>query len=568
MSELEQFKVFAKKAKGVQLKTSGKAVIYTRVSTKEQADNNASLSTQKKYCEEFAKRKDFEIIEYFGGTYESAKSDERKEFQKMLSYVKKNKSISCIIVYSYDRFSRTGANGAHISDQLKKQGIITLSATQEIDATTNSGSFQQNLYYLFSQFDNETRRDKSVTGMREKLRRGYWIGSVPFGYTNINPGKGKEQQLVINEKGKALKLAFKLKLEQNLTFAEIELILEAKGCKIPQKRLSDYIRNPFYCGLLVSSHIPSEVVKGKHPVIIGKSDFLKINNLQKTSGYGVKINKDNENLPLKQFVRSANCKTPYTGYLAKKKGLYYYKNNRKGAKENRSAKKMHEMFQKLLCQYQLTNNKLKPVIKDVMLNVFKKQQEDTLQEIDVNIKVIKDIERKLERLEERFVFEEISRDQYDKFKSKLADEKKEKQLFSEKVGFDLSNLEKALYIALNKAPKLSLMWGNGNLLEKRKIQKMVFPDGIEYDRKNDEYRTFRVNQFFSYIPTIVKDLEHKKTGKFQDKLKNSGSVRMERLELSHLAALDPKSSVSTNSTTSAYLMNYPPKRERKDIKVY
>ena len=48
MSELEQFKVFAKKAKGVQLKTSGKAVIYTRVSTKEQADNNASLSTQKK----------------------------------------------------------------------------------------------------------------------------------------------------------------------------------------------------------------------------------------------------------------------------------------------------------------------------------------------------------------------------------------------------------------------------------------------------------------------------------------------------------------------------------------
>jgi hypothetical protein len=33
-------------------------------------------------------------------------------------------------------------------------------------------------------------------------------------------------------------------------------------------------------------------------------------------------------------------------------------------------------------------------------------------------------------------------------------------------------------------------------------------------------------------------------------------VQAERLELSHLAALDPKSSVSTNSTTPALLSDY------------
>ena len=53
---------------------------------------------------------------------------------------------------------------------------------------------------------------------------------------------------------------------------------------------------------------------------------------------------------------------------------------------------------------------------------------------------------------------------------------------------------------------------------------MVFPDGIEYDHKNDEYRTFRVNTFFSYIPVISKELGHKKTGKFRKKTKNSGLV--------------------------------------------
>ena len=171
MKDLSLFKQFAVKSKRKSHNKQGKAVIYTRVSTKEQAENNQSLETQKKYCELFAAKKGIDIISYFGGTYESAKSDERKEFTKMLSFVKRNKSVSYIIVYSYDRFSRTGANGAYISDQLKKQGVVTLSATQEIDVNSASGSFQQNLYYMFSQFDNELRRDKSVSGMQEKLRK-------------------------------------------------------------------------------------------------------------------------------------------------------------------------------------------------------------------------------------------------------------------------------------------------------------------------------------------------------------------------------------------------------------
>ena len=74
------------------------------MSTKEQAENNASLQTQKKYCQDFAKKKGLVVLDYFGGTFESAKSDERKEFQRMLSYVKRNKEVDTIIVYSYDRF--------------------------------------------------------------------------------------------------------------------------------------------------------------------------------------------------------------------------------------------------------------------------------------------------------------------------------------------------------------------------------------------------------------------------------------------------------------------------------
>ena len=105
-----------------------KAIIYTRVSTKEQAETNTSLETQKQYCENYAKSNGYNVVKYFGGTHESAKSDDRKEFKKMLKYAKQSGSIGYIIVYSYDRFSRTGSNASQITQDLLQ---LTLMLVEE-----------------------------------------------------------------------------------------------------------------------------------------------------------------------------------------------------------------------------------------------------------------------------------------------------------------------------------------------------------------------------------------------------------------------------------------------------
>ena len=150
MSQLEKifksYSVFDKENKP----KGNDAIIYTRVSDISQLDN-MSLAQQKKACEEFALRKGYTIEAYFGGINESAKSDaDRKEFQRMLQFVKRRRSTACIIVYSYERFSRTGLDGASIAqDLLKKYGIKTLSVSQEIDPTTPMGQFYQNLQFLW-----------------------------------------------------------------------------------------------------------------------------------------------------------------------------------------------------------------------------------------------------------------------------------------------------------------------------------------------------------------------------------------------------------------------------------
>ena len=89
-------------------------MIYTRVSTKEQADTNKSLETQKKYCLQYALKNDLNGLGFFGGTYESAKTDEGNEFNATIRLVKNQKEgVSAILACSLDQFSGTGDNAIY-----------------------------------------------------------------------------------------------------------------------------------------------------------------------------------------------------------------------------------------------------------------------------------------------------------------------------------------------------------------------------------------------------------------------------------------------------------------------
>ena len=151
---LSHFAKFSKTAgsKAGTSKEAKTAVIYTRVSSKEQADKNLSLDFQRKSIEEYASRNGFTIAASFGGTYESAKTDGRKEFARMLDYVKKSKgAVSHILVYTLDRFSRTGGGAIKLAEELReKYGVTVFAVTQPADTSNPSGVLQQSIHFRSS----------------------------------------------------------------------------------------------------------------------------------------------------------------------------------------------------------------------------------------------------------------------------------------------------------------------------------------------------------------------------------------------------------------------------------
>lgn len=165
---------------------------------------------------------------------------------------------------------------------------------------------------------------------------------------------------------------------------------------------------------------------------------------------------------------------------------------------------MHSKFKEVLGNYQLKDEKLVPVIKDMMCATFYDVAKDAIEEGEILEKNGVEIEKKLERIEERYVFEEINQVQYLKFKGKLEKELASITKQKEKCGLELSNLENKVDIALEYALNLDVLWEKADLKNKRIIQSMVFPEGIHYNRKNDDYRTIRTNIFFQLNPFIVR----------------------------------------------------------------
>jgi len=527
MNDIILFDQFAKGKKQLTVKTNN-CVIYTRVSTKEQADNNMSLETQRKMCEQCAQKNKYTILGYFGGTYESAKTDERKEFSRMLHFVKNSREkISYIIVYSVDRFSRSGGNAIYITENLKKQGVIVLSVTQPTDTSTPSGSLQQNIQFIFSEYDNQLRKEKCMSGVKEALLRGEWCHKPPFGYDIVK--RDGKRMIVINEKGKKLKKAFLWKAE-GVGTEEVRKRLAALGIKFCHQSLSNILRNPFYCGLMSHNALEGKLVEGNHEKLITREVFLKVNEVIKERTHGYTFNFDNDDLPLKNFLKCDQCGSNMPGYLVRRKKLWYYKCRMPGCSNNKSAKRLHETFTDTLLSMTF-DSKYNDILKAQMIRTYnrsnKSNHENTLQ---MN-RHLQDVTNQIDRLEERFVKEEISQDLFQKYQDKFKEESRQIQDKLQKSSVQVSNLEECADTVINYAVSLRETWDSADYKEKVRLQYLLFPEGIRYNKKTNKCRTTKIKRTFLWMLCNSKSYSKKKVGIPQLNLRHTNLVEPGRFEL-------------------------------------
>ena len=525
MIDKDVLQKFGKGEKKV-IKQGGRAVIYQRVSSKPQ-ENGFSPETQLEQCREWAKRNNYEIVDEFAGSYESAKSDtDRKRFNAMLRFVKdKRNKIDAVVVYQTSRFSRTGRKSFPIVDDLESRGVTVFSATSSYDARTSDGKMIQGVELLIAEHENATKSKSVIDNGTKALRDGHWVTRVPRGY-NIKT-KGKEQSITVNEDGEMIRLAFRMKAQENLTNEEVRARMQALGFDLNKQRWSSIFRNIFYAGFFSHPYLQGEVLPGPQEPLVSWSDFLKINGLlDKAHNCGYETKRDKEYAPLLGSIKCPVCGHNLTASVSTKlrkkygKEVGYYVCSRKHCKCNVPAKKANAAFggwlsgvevpqeyedvleSQLRKAFPILNRQGQEAVSAIKTNLSHKQTE--IEKVEYNLATasnpkIQDIcTRQLERLEAE--------------KATIQRELDEKNQ-------TILNLEQYIAFGLGLRGNILKMWQLANLGHKHIIQNLVFPNGIVWNKENDDIEPLSKNEFlFTYNLKSVgyRDKEKGQTLNFED----------------------------------------------------
>ena len=537
-TSISEFNKFIK-TKEVKIDTNNSVVVYSRVSSKYQLETNSSIENQIKQIHKFCSENNYDIIQAFGEKNESAKSDmSRKEFRKMMDYIKKLKRKPLgIVVYSISRFSRSGGGAISILQELLSVGVHLFEVSSGLSTLNPQGLFVIQQKLLDSRKENIDRINTIVPNMIESMKSGYWFGVVPIGYDHYGPRVKNEvfykktQKIVINNDGRILKEGFMLKLTGLHSDVEISKILLTKGLKIDRKKLGTIWKNPFYCGINRNKML-EEVVEGNWEKIISRKEFLRLQTVLKENHSGYKHSKKNDLTPLTRFVRCNYCDKNLSGYLSK--GLPYYKCNscKVNLNGNTSSKNIgaNDLFKNLLNQFKVNPQFIELVelqLNKVMgfYNVMETTREKEI------IGQIDEIQTKIDTMEFKLGTGGISGDMFDKHSSKLKSEICNKSIELNKLSPTLSNQGEMIRDVVKNMGNITKIWDLSVVEDKQKLQETLFPGGVYFDKKNHQYLTKNINNFLLVSSSISTSYEDKKN---EDKPPNddlSSLVAGARLEL-------------------------------------
>ena len=106
----------------------------------------------------------------------------------------------------------------------------------------------------------------------------------------------------------------------------------------------------------------------------------------------------------------------------------------------------------------------------------------------------------------------MTKETFDKFYPKYAKERSEITKKLSQLGGGISNPQEAINKAIQLSSELATMWTCSDIGRKEKLQKLVFPDGIIYDRQKSRFRTEKVNIVFALIASLNGDIAKKNKG--------------------------------------------------------
>ncbi len=398
-----------------------KAIILARVSTKEQEEQGHSLPAQVRRLQEYAKRKDFEIVKTFSFS-ESAGTKIRKKFEEVITYLKQNKEIKILLCQNVDRATRNFKDAVDLDEMRKNEGLEIHFVQDGFfinkDATGNQMFMWEAKVFIAKQYLNRLSDDVKRSN-EQKLQNKEWIGKAPIGYINVGNEKGNKDMIPDPLRSHLVIKMFQMYATGSSSTQKIKEEMDKLGLTsnmptpkpVSKSQIHHTLKNPFYHGIM---RVKGQLYEHKYEPLIEKSLFDKVQEVfnnynKKPYRYGCKP------FVFRAMIRCAECGCLIGGELKKGK-IYYSCNNYKKIHKKRlyiREEKLIEPVRKVLRKIKLTDQQKQNLIED-----FKSQDKNKNKFVEAKINELTSqfnlYEERKSKTWDKYIDGEMPKEMYDK----------------------------------------------------------------------------------------------------------------------------------------------------------
>ena len=194
----------------------GNAIIYTRISSKNQLDG-ASLESQLEMCQKYCEEKKFKVL----GHVKEVASAKQMKYQVGLLNLINESSDTNLIIFRPDRLSRNFYDFVDKNKTLDNKKIIIHCVQDNLNSSNPNDLLQIRSRIQEAEWENERRSEKTKSIIKKKKANGTYYATIsPFGYKYVSEIKnGKLTKKLVENTNEQLVI----KLVKNLNSGKLSV---------------------------------------------------------------------------------------------------------------------------------------------------------------------------------------------------------------------------------------------------------------------------------------------------------------------------------------------------------
>ena len=307
------------------------AVIYARVSSKEQEKEGFSIPAQLKLLKEYAAAQGFAVVQEYLDV-ETAKQTGRAAFGEMVAYLKAHPAIRVMLVEKTDRLYRNLKDWVTVDEleveiHLPKEGVVLSRGSR------SSEKFMHGIKVLMAKNYIDNLSEEARKGMQEKAEQGIWPTIAPLGYRNVAGTDGKKIIEPDPDSAPIIARLFEWYATGTLSLKEAAekaraagLVYRKSGAAVPASTVHTTLRNRIYIGEFEWN---GHLYLGKHQPLVSRDLWERVQGV--LNGRHAKKNRRvKHDFAFSGLITCGHCGCSIVGEIKKKRYVYYHCTGYKG----------------------------------------------------------------------------------------------------------------------------------------------------------------------------------------------------------------------------------------------